>query len=171
MKNLTMKIRKKFELLGRECITAELPYTNRFSDFKILYKNKEKGLYILQKIDNPDITIYYLSKEIEKGKHQIIFEWKDKKNYPGEKLLEFFKEIIENNTDRTIYIEIERKATTKEKEAIIKIYEEDLEYFEKYKLGLKELKEAIKELEIILSKELKIIELSKHGVKNEKVSA
>ncbi|MBX0312446.1 MAG: hypothetical protein JHC31_11860 [Sulfurihydrogenibium sp.] len=171
MKSLTIKIRKKFELLGKECITAELPYTNRLSDFKIIYKNKEKNLYIMQKIDNPDITIYYLTKETKKDQHQIIFEWKDKKNYPGEKLIDFFKEIIENNTNKTIYIEVERKATTKEKESIIKIYEEDLEYFEKYKADLKELKKAIEELKTILNKELKIIELNRYGVKNEKVSA
>lgn len=169
MRNLTMKIRKKFELLGRECITVELPYTARFSDFKILYKNKD--LYILQKIDNPDITIYNLSRKIGEDKHQIIFEWKDRKNYPGERLLDFFKEIIECNTSKTIYIEIERKATTKEKESIVKIYEEDLEYFEKHKIDLQELKKIIKELEIILNKELKIIELNKHGVENEKISA
>jgi hypothetical protein len=171
VKALIIKIRKKFELLGKECITAQLPYTNRLSDFKIVYKNKEKSLYILQKIDNPDIIIYCLSKEIEKGKHQIIFEWKDKKNYPGEKLLDFFKEIIENNTDKTIYIETERRSTTKEKESIIKIYEEDLEYFEKYKVELQKLKEAIKELETILNKKLKIKELNKHEVRNEKISA
>jgi hypothetical protein len=170
MKAQTIKIKRKFELLGKECITAELPYTTRFSDFKIAYKNKEKKVYILQKIDNPDIIIYYLSKEIEKDKHQIIFEWKDKKNYPGEKLLDFFKEIVENNTDKTIHIEIERQATTKEKESIIKIYDEDLEYYEKYKVNLQELKKTIKELETILNKNLKIKELNKHGVKNEKVS-
>ena len=171
MKAQTIKIRKKFELLGRECITAELPYTTKLSDFKIVYQNKEKGIFVLQKIDNPDITIYYLSKEIGKDKHQIIFEWKDKKNYPGEKLLDFFKEIIENNAYRTIHIEVERQATTKEKESIIKIYEEDLEYFEKYKVNLQELKETIKELEKILNKKLKIKETNKHGVRNEKISA
>jgi hypothetical protein len=171
MKALTIKIRKKFELLGRECITAELSYTNKLSDFKIMYKNKEKGLYILQKIDNPDITIYYITKETKKDQHQIIFEWKDKKNYPGEKLIDFFKEIIENNTDKTIYIELARRSTTKEKESIIKIYEEDLEYFEKYKVDLQKLKKAIKELETILNKKLRIKELNRHEVRNEKISA
>jgi glycerophosphoryl diester phosphodiesterase len=171
MKKATIKIRKKFKLLGRECITAQLPYTSRLSDFKIIYKNEEKELYILQKIDNPDITIYYLTKKIKENEHQIIFEWKDKKNYPGEKLIDFLKEIIENNTDKTIYIEVENKSTTKGRELIIKLYEENLEYFEKHKIDLQKFKKAIQELEKILNKELKIIELNKHEVENEKVSA
>jgi hypothetical protein len=171
MKKTTIKIRKKFELLGRECITAQLPYTSRLSDFKIVYKNKEKELYILQKIDNPDIIIYYLTKKIEENKHQIIFEWKDKKNYPGEKLIDFFKEVIEDNADKTIYIEIKSKSIAKEKEPTIKLYEENLEYFEKHKIDLQKFKKTIEELKKILNKELKIIELSRHGVKNEKISA